>query len=1411
MAEVAVKRRSGFAPTGAAKGAALHELLWNKCDGHLMDFLRRGGISEQEFHQHVVGLLAEQGTPAAATSYGISVQTLYREILVSAMRSSLCDSWRPAAGSQSGRAMEQFRSLVFQIAKLKQQSRCLKVEVDGWFRQHHVLSPMKRSRERCKGHETMEQRFERMKEFWPRFHNSHAKSKPRPSTALGVRSDAPQMLSMPPSPSRGSRNEASSATVDSFTLPELTNSHAQWKLRAARSLHATTTRAAGALSPTWSPSRLAPLQAEAMQSPKATAASRAASAPRLREVSTASPAASPSRRAQADLSQTEPAPTRQPLGATMRTLGQTWWGGSGAKSVPTLPPRGIASTLQDTLAGKHATKQASNRLLLPMSAPRTTRLPDIRRDFHIAPFRAGGRRHPQPSDAVDSYVQACEDRGILPTPVAFATGHSLSIDGRHRGMQDLDLLALATVVRASGAETIELEGNPQISDGALAEFLRAVAEQPKEAKLTKLDLAGCHVGEAAVNSIVQLMQEPARAYALTHLDVSGVAMGTRVHLALARVIGSHMLLSTVRLADTGFGHMTAASEQCLTEILGSKSLRRLDLSWSCFNSTLYSHLGELVPRSELSFLNIANSASATSEVRGITPVAYFIERLTRDAPLTHLDISLNRIDFRCALVLEVSLQGSRKLARLDIGQNPLGPLGMRSVLRLLCRNDSGLVHFRAPESGSGDGTGVHTDLQVFSAAKPDGRYSLDLARPYHRALLRMLYLTCDRFGLSPQDAFAEVVAAPAYSHPDVGPGGLRSVPQAGKLSLTFSCDKAYQKALQGVGDDAFGLFLQRRLAASRLQLGFKKARPLLAQWQSCEGLHGEQLAILEALSKDFVLRLPYLEHLCRSRSLIGDILGRLLPCLVGGRPALFMGQRLSPTLTDYARMLHQANSFLTFNVENPTGQHRLDLSNAADSAILERVGLLDAWETATRARLGRTDTSQLGDGSHVRNATFQERPLPANLAEWNMPEAGRLELDYASSRRPPAGAKALDDATWEDILAALSRQATASEHIPLRMECLVVDSRLQALRAISHEIAVTSGQLRRLLDVLPTEAARADAVVTMFTRVTDMENEVLFRSRLGGHAELQRVRHRLGHANYFPFLHPERSAVSLDLTRSDERLAASLLVTLAFKENAANLRNCSYVRADGSVDAMVAGAPKSWEAAAKVPKEGVFHASYACAPSERKVVERAKLFETVGFLNVALSESEAPAEEVQWCAYTADMPTAITEYVTFLLRTGGDVSEAFAAISGGKAGIIPRDLEDALQGASGGKFRGWDSQRTSEFFRFLGLATEGQITQGEWSTLELLCKEAEVGLRDFVAFADRLWPPGSPATMAMFWSAVVGPVDETISSDAWASLVLAHGYYGPSASIFSYVDQEAVGRIGAADFDVLAKFRGGGA
>ena len=76
----------------------------------------------------------------------------------------------------------------------------------------------------------------------------------------------------------------------------------------------------------------------------------------------------------------------------------------------------------------------------------------------------------------------------------------------------------------------------------------------------------------------------------------------------------------------------------------------------------------------------------------------------------------------------------------NVAHNPLGVMGLRSLLRLLAREKSGLVSIDMENTFSGELMPCMEGIQVFTYTDPGGSYSLHLDRPYHRSLLRILQL-----------------------------------------------------------------------------------------------------------------------------------------------------------------------------------------------------------------------------------------------------------------------------------------------------------------------------------------------------------------------------------------------------------------------------------------------------------------------------------------------------------------------------------------------------------------------------------------------------------------------------------------------------------------------------------------------
>ena len=469
-----------------------------------------------------------------------------------------------------------------------------------------------------------------------------------------------------------------------------------------------------------------------------------------------------------------------------------------------------------------------------------------------------------------------------------------------------------------------------------------------------------------------------------------------------------------------------------------------------------------------------------------------------DRSLTKLDISLNNLNFCGALVLEDALGDHRRLSDLNISDNPLGVIGMRSLIRLLSRDEAGLLRFNCDGCSHGpvDDPAEDDDFeQFYNASNPGGRYTLFLARPYHRALLRMLYKMAERFSIEPSVAMLSVACTvKGFAHSTKDAKGVYQVPEEGRLDMTFSIEEGLQKAFLGQDEIPFGEFVERHYSLTKLKPGFRKVVPLMAQWQSIDGNIGEQKVLLEALSQDFTVTYPQFELMAQSRVLFDETLCSLMHCIVGGNTARYLCMMLTPSLGAFLKNHKNTSALLRFNVENPTGHYCLDLENCSDHAVAERILLLDRWESGIAKRQGRVPVSQQGDYTRIRNHRHQNRQLPvARIEEWHLPSHDVFECDYISGRRPNDNVTEIDADIYDKLMIELG--ASGIEDI----------AKIEALRMVSHNMCVSAMQLREMMGFSANETIRAELFVVFILRVIDICNEKIFRVRFADAEEVGRL------------------------------------------------------------------------------------------------------------------------------------------------------------------------------------------------------------------------------------------------------------------------------------------------------------------
>ncbi|CAK9093257.1 unnamed protein product [Durusdinium trenchii] len=991
------------------------------------------------------------------------------------------------------------------------------------------------------------------------------------------------------------------------------------------------------------------------------------------------------------------------------------------------------------------------------------------------------------------YLQACESQKLLPRPSPIITGHSGCLDGR--SLDDGQLRACRAGLAEVSVEMVDLEGNSFLSDEAIGDFLASLGSPPS---LSSLRLKGCSgAGSHTASVMLQLMPDFNN---LKTLDLSSIKLTMQAFSSMCSVIGKHPRIESLYLADLGIGASGQAGSSSLVPsldaLLSSRTLRELDLSWNLLDSEVLVNLGTQVQESQLKCLRIAGCASLVSkDGHDVSQAASFLEHLSHSCPLKELDISLNHIDYKAAMVLEDFLSQNSRLTALDLSENPLGPVGLRSLIRLLVREESGLDRLRFEGCAKGEQPSAIADLQFISTSNPGGRYSLQLDRPDHRSVLRMLYKTCERLGISPAEAFSQLSYSKGnYSHP-VRKDGVYEVCTEGRLQTTFKVEKAIHPLMK-VEDDAFEDFFHQRNGLMRLYPSERKQLVLFNAWRNVVNVDPDQAVFLNALARDIHLPFALVQQMCTSCHNSAEVVYRLFPSFASyaTQKCLLLMKNVR-SITDVTQILGYVSKMMFCNMENPTGHYRLDLSNPADYTTAQNLVLLDSWEMSVKRRQGKVDVSQTGNGSQVRNILFRDQPLEAPIvSEWLLPEAGKLELDYSSSRRPPGGAQVLDADTFQRMLIALQDQnfykkgiaGHKNEENATAKQAKLPRDDMQALRMVAHLIYVTALQTRALLECFLDESDREDCLVTLFNRIADLHNEKVFSVRFEEKdqgEQVNRLRKRLGSLVFFPWIQPEQARFALWLENVDDRAALCAIIHLAKKERMSNIQKPRWIKADGTEDPLTFGLPRSWETFLSIPTGGVVYMSYKCAPEDRHFKARKALLETYSNWPCEVTENE-----VLWWASTNEVPVDVMEFLEFLVEEYDDVFEAFDEIKRPTATILTlRDFEQGLRRLKCTKFQG---RREME-----------QIT-GVFRMLELLHKEMVYSIKEFVHFCQRSFGNDLNAAWAVF--DING--DNYISEEEWSSVARSCSYFGPILPIFRFLDKDDEGNISFEEFEELQKF-----
>eukprot|EP00930_Biecheleria_cincta_P015427 TRINITY_DN12882_c0_g1_i1.p1 TRINITY_DN12882_c0_g1~~TRINITY_DN12882_c0_g1_i1.p1 ORF type:complete len:1373 (+),score=239.44 TRINITY_DN12882_c0_g1_i1:206-4324(+) len=993
---------------------------------------------------------------------------------------------------------------------------------------------------------------------------------------------------------------------------------------------------------------------------------------------------------------------------------------------------------------------------------------------------SSGQRAPGPVPGLRRYMMACAEKGILPTPQVSFSGNSLKLNAQNGAMDDSDLFAVTVSLRGlKEVSEIDLSGNTLISDKALMPFLSKLFGKPASGSLQALSLRSLRAGKDCMNLVVELIAETNGLTSLKRLDLGGISMSWRCQLDLCKAVGEHSALQYLSLADTGLGS-NPDTKKCLKRMLQCVTLRCLDLSWNPFGDEVFEAIGQNLaePHIYIDKLNLSNCSSTSGKTKTDTaetnPANIMLEYLCQDAQLTSLDISMNRLDLTGALLLEDVLSTHPSLVELDVSHNLFSALGAHSILRLFAVSKLRELHCT---QCFGEAS-VDPQQPLFQRCSPDGHYDLDLCKPYHRTMLRMLCKFCFEVGLRLSEAFEGFSSSAAIVLPEKSIGrGVLQIPCRGNVQFLFSTTTEASPDIFEEPVTNIEAMLCKRIERGRLRLPFDKAVLLMILFDRL-GSREYQEILLDVLAADFWLDFSHVQHLCCvGHNLAPAAVTRLYHC-VGAAPML---RRICLLLTanknQYALCSAKLQNFLDFTASNPSGHYSLSVGSASDFHVLECLRILDCWETASALRRGFVDTSQRGNNSQIRNEKFNGQAYPFwSITTWRVPTHGNLELDYSGGQRPQRGSACmLTDKHFEDFLGLRSAGFNGQQQI-------------KALRNVAQALLVTTLQLRKILGSIFDRDVRLDAFLVFYFRLADIWNLKVCTARFSSE-ECLTLQERLGHVNFFPFVQPEQNHFELDLSVPDQRLAASIWVKLSLTEGCP-LSGPSFVCEDGFVDKLDnrGTPPQAWSSLAGCPKAGIFHGSYLAAPGQRSLKKRLELLRSHG--RWPMLDKELQVQDVSWCSSLGDTPDCMIRFVEVIRRHHASLSEAFIGFGGDEtSGMLEfSQFEQACEKSSGDLFKG---NTVIDVFEYLNASGSGAISKEEWLLLDSIASELDKHASELHQFFLRRFGGLQEA-----WEAL---------EEEWRASLDKWGYFGLSRKLFVMLDSSQTGALKFEDFSRIVR------
>jgi Ran GTPase-activating protein (RanGAP) involved in mRNA processing and transport len=807
----------------------------------------------------------------------------------------------------------------------------------------------------------------------------------------------------------------------------------------------------------------------------------------------------------------------------------------------------------------------------------------------------------RPDSPRGRYIANCQDASLLVLPVLDLkrpsryerASQALRYDNYYFGDKRAEALGDALHLLPVSVQTLSMR-NAGVSGSGSSAIMSGIPMR----QLKHLNFSENRLGTKGVLTIYKTLENPQ--IHLKSLDLGNNQLGDQAVRTLMQCLLNRCTLEHL---DLRRNHIFNAAISIGELLRITTPLASLNLSWNNIRGEPAQHLARCMMENltlthlDLSDNTLGNNGKADADLGAC---------LATNKSLRFLDISNNHVRAKSVLVYVNGLQQNTVLETLIIRCNPIGVIGGEAVLRavasgsvLNCQIDVGGCNLDILD-GSLEGT-------IYGG----GAFNLNLRERSDSILLReLLQLVWKNkaeivdtthngapFTFNRKDEKALMTSIPAQGSMQVkfqpnydrheeliSAGGFDRVVRLMNRSFGHSHD----------GDEAAKLFCIRILA-EEYTLTVAEANTLLSLFEAHTSQVEKSSAaaalipqILQTPSAQAKIAQAAAEEIydCASMETPDEFFedkdadGKIDVC---GDICITIGlENLSDI--EQSHVEQKVGKWISFNVNNPSGRHQLNMANSIDRRILMRILEVNKTERKLRQQLKLMDTSQYGLAAQPLQGGFRNmrlNHLPIAMGNnWQFPRLGVLEFDFVMTRRPYAICTALNDGAFEQFLKEFKQLQVTAE------------MKLVGLRSISTLYYFTCSQTQRIMEHFgtferdPTTGClfRGEVFIVLFCRIVDEWNLSETLSLLDLTTKTQ-VLDRLGVLNCFHPLQQVETYRQLQLNAFDHRQMVLLLAKLA-ASGEAELTN---VQLNG--DTIESDVWKTWTSDDKLPAQGVLSCS----------------------------------------------------------------------------------------------------------------------------------------------------------------------------------------------------------------------------